>query len=248
MRAMTRDEWGSCTEVPLMLTFLRDIGRLTERKARLFGAACCRRLWQLLPDERARKAVEVTEQYVEGTASAKDRDRAREAARLAEGVWDHVFRGACTQAVCAVAAARRASWKPALEAAEAAARAVGHDAAWPTYRGGQVDYDHEAARAARRTEAAVQCGLLRDLFGDPFRPLPTLDNSLLEASGSMILCLAQTAYEERLPQGTLDPARLSILADALEEAGAPPEILHHLREPGPHVRGCVGLDVVLGKS
>jgi hypothetical protein len=40
-----------------------------------------------------------------------------------------------------------------------------------------------------------------------------------------------------------------VLADALEEAGcADAEILTHLRGPGPHVRGCWALDLVLGKG
>ena len=43
--------------------------------------------------------------------------------------------------------------------------------------------------------------------------------------------------------------RLPILADALEEAGCDdPDILSHLRGPGPHVRGCWALDLVLGKA
>jgi hypothetical protein len=43
--------------------------------------------------------------------------------------------------------------------------------------------------------------------------------------------------------------RLPILADALEDAGcADAELLGHLRSPGPHVRGCWAVDLVLGKS
>jgi hypothetical protein len=62
--------------------------------------------------------------------------------------------------------------------------------------------------------------------------------------------LAASAYEERsLPAGTLDPERLGILADAIEEAGcADAEILAHLRGPGPHTRGCHVLDLLLGKE
>ena len=42
---------------------------------------------------------------------------------------------------------------------------------------------------------------------------------------------------------------LPFLADALEDAGcADAELLSHLRSPGPHVRGCWALDLVLGKS
>ena len=52
------------------------------------------------------------------------------------------------------------------------------------------------------------------------------------------MTLVQTAYEERgLPSGELDAAGLSILADALEEAGCDnADLLDHLRGPGPHVR------------
>lgn len=64
-----------------------------------------------------------------------------------------------------------------------------------------------------------------------------------------ILSLAQAAYEERaMPSGVLDAARLAVLADALEEAGACDEAFTaHLRAPGPHVRGCWALDLVLGR-
>jgi hypothetical protein len=62
--------------------------------------------------------------------------------------------------------------------------------------------------------------------------------------------LAQAAYEERtLSAGTLDLARLAILADALEEAGCTDAgLLNHLRAGGAHVRGCFVLDLLLGKE
>jgi hypothetical protein len=45
------------------------------------------------------------------------------------------------------------------------------------------------------------------------------------------------------------PACLGVLSDALEEAGCDKEdILNHLRGPGPHVRGCWALDLLLGKE
>jgi hypothetical protein len=44
-------------------------------------------------------------------------------------------------------------------------------------------------------------------------------------------------------------ARGALLADALEDAGCTDaELLGHLRSPGPHVRGCWAVDLVLGKS
>jgi hypothetical protein len=62
--------------------------------------------------------------------------------------------------------------------------------------------------------------------------------------------MASAIYEERaLPEGTFDPGRLAVLADALEEVGAAdPDLLGHLRGPGPHVRGCFAVDAVLGKG
>src|SRR5262249_21685460 len=64
-------------------------------------------------------------------------------------------------------------------------------------------------------------------------------------SGS-VKVLARAAYDERhLPSGELDLHRLAVLADALEDAGAPDEIVAHLRGPGPHVRGCHVIDLCL---
>jgi hypothetical protein len=65
-----------------------------------------------------------------------------------------------------------------------------------------------------------------------------------------VLNLVQAAYDNRLlPSGLLDTARLAVLADALEEVGCTdPHILSHLRGPGPHVRGCHLVDLLLGKT
>ena len=61
----TPDEpaWSACDDPVSMLYALR--GRCDERKLRLFAAACCRRLWPLLSDERSRRAVEALERYVD---------------------------------------------------------------------------------------------------------------------------------------------------------------------------------------
>jgi hypothetical protein len=99
-------------------------------------------------------------------------------------------------------------------------------------------------------EAAALCRLLRDITGNPFRPLAPMDTAVLAWHGRTIPKLAQAVYEEReLPSGHLDAARLAILADMLEEAGATdPDLLGHLRSPGPHVRGCAAVDALLGRS
>jgi hypothetical protein len=88
--------------------------------------------------------------------------------------------------------------------------------------------------------------LLRELFGNPFRPV-VLDPDLRTKT---VIALAQAAYDERsLPGGQLDLQRLAVLADALEDAGCTDQaIFDHLRGPGPHVRGCWPVDLVLAKE
>jgi hypothetical protein len=120
----------------------------------------------------------------------------------------------------------RAAWHAAWHAAEAAA-----------CHGGQK---------AKTGEAKAQAALLRDIPGNPFRSVP-----LSPAwQTPQVVALAQAAYEQRgLPAGTLDVARLAVLADALEEAGCDQaDLLDHLRGPGPHVRGCWAVDLLLGKG
>ena len=98
-------------------------------------------------------------------------------------------------------------------------------------------------------EETAQTDLLRCVIGNPFRPL-LLAPSLLAHNDSLVVRLAQAAYEHRLlPSGELDPARLAILCDALLDAGCQDAgLLGHLRGPGPHTRGCWALDFLLGKE
>jgi hypothetical protein len=117
-------------------------------------------------------------------------------------------------------------------------------------REAKMDADAAAYAAWREVGSSpapdTQVGLLRDVFGNPFRPAtiaPTWQTPT-------VVTLSQAAYDNRtLPAGTLDPARLAVLADALEEADCTDgDLLGHLRGPGPHVRGCWAVDLLLGKE
>jgi hypothetical protein len=80
---------------------------------------------------------------------------------------------------------------------------------------------------------------LRDIFGNPFRPV-TADPRWLTSTA---VALARTIYTDR----AFD--RLPILADALEDMGCDnADVLTHCRGDGPHVRGCWVTDLVLGKK
>jgi hypothetical protein len=96
----------------------------------------------------------------------------------------------------------------------------------------------------------LQCDLVREIFGNPFTSIAAIDPAWLAWGDGTIVGLARAAYEERDPErGSLDAARLGVLADALEEAGCPDTaILGHLRGKGFHTLGCWALDLILGKS
>jgi hypothetical protein len=81
--------------------------------------------------------------------------------------------------------------------------------------------------------------LLQCLFGNPFHPV-----SFTPAwRTSSVLGIADQVYTAR------DFSAMPILADALEDAGCDDaDILAHCRGPGPHVRGCWVVDLVLGKQ
>jgi hypothetical protein len=123
--------------------------------------------------------------------------------------------------------------------------ASAHDA----FRAAGVAAARVAAGAAKDAEYKCQAAILRDIFGNPFSAA-SIDASWLSWNDGTVRNLAQAIYEERqLPEGTLDNARFAILADALEESGCDnAKILAHLRGPGPHVRGCWGADLLLGKD
>jgi hypothetical protein len=87
---------------------------------------------------------------------------------------------------------------------------------------------------------AHQTSLLRDIFGNPFRPAAFSPAWHTETT----LTLAQQMYDSR------DFGAMPILADALQDAGCDNEdILNHCRDAKQtHIRGCWVVDVVLGKE
>jgi hypothetical protein len=94
------------------------------------------------------------------------------------------------------------------------------------------------ATARDPVEQVWQAGVLRDIFGNPFG-LVSLNAS---APPAFVKSLAKDVYEERRFED------LPILADAFEEAGCTDsDLLAHCRQPGPHVRGCWVVDLILGK-
>jgi hypothetical protein len=240
---MTESEWCLCQEPQAMLAFLREGGWLSDRKARLFAVACCRRIWHLMVDERSREAVEVAERFADGGASKDELMAAR-----ARGLRAHEY---------ARAAVRSGDSSPCLSASWTAYRVARSRAA----DGARDSIDfcsfaisgvpRQSANQAHFEELGKQAALLRDLFGPlPFRPV-ALDASWLAWGSGTVGRLARAAYEgRRMPAGVLEQERLAVLADGLEEAGCgDSDVLGHLRDRQQgHVRGCFVLDLLLGKE
>jgi hypothetical protein len=286
---MTESGWATCADPYEMAYFLnnRQAGwrqRLASwlggshagqrRKLHLFACACCRRLWQVLPDERSRNAVEICERYVDGQARKKELQQAAataldaaidaESPRLATGPWVAAAQARAAEAVVRLLDPKEGPIKAAIwlcEAARAVGKAEPADAtkgvlpplsvprevgfSAPSWQGGTdsvqrlMNLESLAGEAAWKAEAHAQCDLLRDIFGNPFQARKW--NPAWRAPE--VVKLAQHIYQE----GAFD--HLPELADILKQAGGlEPDILGHCQSPGPHVRGCWVLDLILSKD
>ena len=218
---MTEAEWQRCADPRPMREALR--GKASERKLRLFAVACCRRLGPLLQDPRIITALDVAERHADGAATRADLEAALRGAALAQRAQRRkalLFAYAAVMDACGpggLGAAEKVAW---AQAAAADARA--------TYG--------ERLRRTRPDLYASLAALLRDLIGNPFRPV-SVDQFWLTPAA---VRLAQGIYDSR----AFD--RLPVLADALEEAGCTnAEVLDHCRLPGSHARGCGVIDGLL---
>jgi hypothetical protein len=180
----------------------------SERQLRLLACGHARQLWAELSPE-ARHVVECAEHFADVPGTLGPLNEAVQALRESP----QEPRRRSTSQIEAEAAARRC-------AADDPATSL------PNYSYMGKEY------------ARALCDLVRDLFGNPFRPT-RLDPSWLAFEAGTVGKLARGIYQERAWD------RMPILADALEDAGcSDPSVLDHLRGPGPHYRGCWVLDRV----
>jgi len=225
---MTEAEWLACTDPTEMMYVSFEQGRWTERQDRYFSCACCRRIWHLLTDEPSRTAVRVAERFLDGLATPEELETASRAAQIHPGF--------AASAAAIAAFPTRELGNNGIDVAAYAANAA-HYADAKAFSG-EADWDR-----AGRAEQTAQADLLRDIVGNPFRPLPLLDPVILRWNGGTVVKLAQVIYDERRF------GDMPVLADALEEAGCTDaDILDHCRQPGEHVRGCWVVDLILGKQ
>lgn len=287
---MTESEWLSSEDPAAMM---KAWAEPSDRKLRLFAVACCRQAWHLLTDDRSRKAVEVAERFADGEAEHGERSLASDAAHRADhplyspDTTDYA-RNAASMA-CWVAAGDAASAASGVlrwaigdhqeRYADLLREIVGNPfrlAKLPEYRCRKCLYQHsegwrscavcltphpwltptvlslaQAAYAERACPSCLGTGMCRRY--NPVRRHQLKDGPCPRCKGTKQI-------------GTLDPHRLAVLSDALEEAGCDNyTILDNLRreryqkvytgygnyeefDHGPHYRGCWALDLILGKE
>lgn len=264
---MTEAEWLVSSRPGEMLRSLRAT-TVSPRKLRLFGCACVRRVLHLTPDHDVCMSIEAIEKYVDGLigknhfeaewetmsssgdeTAGTDGDEGMKPSIIERGASSAVVEAAIqversvhdwVQAV--MVQDRRTIFKHVLEAARASAVAATivstHRAGeWPNSRRGQ--YRSELTRAERE----LQSNLLRDLIGNPYRPRPVVAASWLRWNDGVVVKLTESIYQDH----AFD--HMSVLADALEEAGCEDaDLLHHCRRRGEHARGCWALDLLLGRE
>lgn len=221
---MTEAEW-LVSEDPLeLLAFVAP--RSTDRKLRLFLCHCCARVvdaippqWRLFrghaePFQQLQRALSVVEQFAEGLVGSDALDKARRDADDSTDVNHIDYGGEVKFGSVAAAVVAAAAVHPVPRAVLEVGRGAKGETHWRML-------------------------ILRDIFGNPFRPVVSSPSWRTDT----VLSLARQMYESR------EFSAMPILADALQDAGCDSEeILNHCRSGGVHVRGCWVVDLVLNKD
>jgi hypothetical protein len=205
----------------------------------LFAVACCRLLEDWLIDARSRNSIDVAEAFADGAASLNELEEGQSDASSAAGIV-----GGPARIVSLVFYRIERDHHVARRNAERGV--VDRELVESSITRELQTLLNDIARAFMEYESSdwseirlIQTALLRDTFGNPFRPVSFDATWRTDTAVS----LAMQMYESR------DFGAMPILADALQDAGCTSEdILNHCRGPGPHVRGCWVVDFVLGKA
>jgi hypothetical protein len=265
---MTEQEWLTSTDPAAVLRFATHADHnnawhhkaVSDRKLRLWACACARQVWHLL-DERGRKAIEVSERLADGLATLEEFETALS---LPNTPVKAALRDTC--AILRLPTDIDAYGPIGLGIPSALQATFLRDICGNPFcrtclcgAGERLPDCSRAARIRTPTVLAVaraayedrpgrvckRCGGGRawpKFLGDASDYGRRITDACLNACPD---CLGTGHTED----GTLDPDHLAILADALEDAGADNvDLLAHLRGPGPHVRGCWCVDLLLGKE
>ena len=251
---MTEAEWLEAAEPAPILEFLQ--GKASDRKLRLFGVACARRIAHVIPEDlQPQQIVDVNEAYADGLSNGLNLNGALAAAvrshrqhllsyELDESSSLTVIESIAISAICALGETMEVA-----EVTQNSAAAMGHI----LFAEQNLSEEEESQpvnpqgatvkmlwiKKGWKNEYTEQSRLLRDIFPNPFRPV-AIDP---DWRASSVISVARNMYDSR------DFSPMPLLADALQDAGCENEdILNHCRGDGTHVRGCWVVDLILNKS
>src|SRR3954452_23088662 len=71
---MTQDEWDRCSDPQIMLAWLHEQGKLSDRKVSQFAVGCSRRVVLMVRGEQSRKEIEVVDRLSANSATERQRD------------------------------------------------------------------------------------------------------------------------------------------------------------------------------
>ncbi|WP_246523162.1 hypothetical protein [Gemmata palustris] len=235
---MTEKQWLKCAEPELMSELLKT--QLSERKSRLLACAICRDMGREIKDQRFSRMIVTGERWAdEGIEPPEADEVSNDGDTLHDEAWAAGNLGTSIAALstqfCIMPVPLHSffpppkpklqGWRRVLEiSSKVLDRVLGNE---------------NEAQAHFREERRTRCYYAREVLGNPFRPVTFAP----DWRTSTALALAAQMYRSR------DFSAMPILADALQDAGCEnTDILNHCRGPGPHVRGCWGVDLVLEKE
>jgi hypothetical protein len=219
---MTEEEWLACDDPMGMFSQVVRPLKSSRRRLDLFCLACVRLVWHLLNHP----ALKLPFDWLELHPGERVRPRGGHMSDLFQGpakvLYDWRYRrdlGINTFAVH-----------------------IAHDL-WADFY--EYAFDNLGKRSKydlsvlREDPSIFLPAVMREIFGNPFRPVAFSSGWRTDTA----VAIARQMYDSR------DFGAMPILADALQDAGCDSEqILAHCRGPGPHVRGCWVVELVLGKE
>lgn len=224
--------WDSNTNFDSVMRQVGNPGVTNARKLFLFAVACTRELADKL-SPRGREVLDGLEQLADHRSALVFNDKLTTRARnLSQDITnpDSVVRDLAYR----VPRWSRDDWdhdvfSPAA-AGHAAIKVARH--VLGTNLLDEAGSFRPEARPPLAALQARQVGILKSIVGNPYRTasVPT-DRNIRD-----------------LANGAKDHASMSILADALEERGASPQVTDSLRDPNAPVRGHWVLDALLGRK
>jgi len=213
---MTEQDWNDCTDPTPMLECLR--GKVSDRKLRLFAAACFHYVRELEDSNPRRILIEVFERVADGKETRAQLMSARE--DICSDDWDL---GSATRT--------NSSWECARAAVHDATMFQAHVAHCKALDKNESISRDDALLAAIEVEgiAAIaehklEASLIRCIFGNPFRPTPVSDHW-----PPTVVQLAQAQYNGQDCSFALH--------DALLEAGHA-DLAEHFSKEQWHPKGC----------